>query len=238
MTLQDVYDYLLTGELSQVFMGEKDDFDCVSAESLKKLWSSVDLALTALYTRFLLEEKTLTLELTEAQRRYLIDVRYAKSNTDSDAPVKYIADLDMPYQSDLLRIEQVFDPEGEEQTLNVENEPCAFMTPNHRTLVVPTDYTEDSVTLHYRANHPKVERNLAESSPDLVEIELPTTHLQALMYYVAARTVTPVGMTSEFHDGNNYWALYENTCAGLEARNFTVDLERSTANRFKQNGWV
>lgn len=73
-------------------------------------------------------------------------------------------------------------------------------------------------------------------NPEITKVELPSSHLQALLYFVASRTYNPIGMTGEFNAGNNYNAKYEAECQGLEAAGLQV--ERGI-NNFKLNwsGW-
>ena len=62
-------------------------------------------------------------------------------------------------------------------------------------------------------------------------------YLEALLMFVASRIMNPVGMSAEFHDGNNYAAKYEMACKKLEDQN--VRLDKVTNNdRITRNGWA
>lgn len=60
-----------------------------------------------------------------------------------------------------------------------------------------------------RANHPKIVKGIKQFDSMKVQVQLPETHLSALLLFVASRAYTPVGMTSEFNPGNNYAVRYE-----------------------------
>lgn len=237
-TLMDIYDHLTHGELVQVYTGqERDDFGCLSEDTLYRLWSSVQLGLTALHKRFLLREGSLILAYDGSRNTFVIDKKYAQSNTESAEPVKYILDTTSPFQDDLLRIEQVFNPEDIEQLLNVEGNADSFQTTDYRTLKVPLLYEGETLRVNYRANHPAVDKNTAQSSPSSVTIELPPSHLEPLLYFVAARVTTPIGMVADHHEGNSYLRKYENACRQLEDWNYQTDLSRDST-RLERNGWV
>ncbi|TNE95309.1 MAG: hypothetical protein EP328_10090, partial [Gammaproteobacteria bacterium] len=215
MTLEEVFEQLSAGELAQVFLAEGGTGEVPKEKRLQVL-AHIKLGLTALHKRFLLREGTITIGLVEGQQKYVIDKLYAASNTKSTAPVKYIQDSADPYLSDLLKIERVYAEDGTELSLNVVDDPDSAFTPNFKTLVLPEDLEGTTVKVVYRADHPVIDPILAKAVPFKVEIELPPGHLEPLLYFVASRVMNPIGMTNDFHDGNNFAAKYEMACQQLE----------------------
>ena len=69
------------------------------------------------------------------------------------------------------------------------------------------------------------------------EIELPYSHLEALLYFIASRVHNPIGMANEFHAGNSWAAKYEHECVRLEQLNLRVDQGEDNTN-FCRNGWI
>lgn len=235
MNLQQVFDYLADGELSQVFMGIGDG-GRVPVENYGKLISSINLGLTDLHRRFLLKERVLEVELVDALTKYYLKSEYGESSTSSQ-PVKYIKDTSDPFTDDLIKIERILDDEGVEIALNVVDDPCSIRTPDMTTLVVPEELETQSLLVYYRANHPNLSTSQATTDPSLVEVNLPITHLQALLYFVASRVLNPVGMTNEFHEGNSYLAKYEAACAAIMNGGVLVDTQGDNT-RLERNGWV
>lgn len=217
MTLQDIIDQLSTGELRTAFLGDTTDGEPLGEYRTNALITHVKMGLTALHTRFNLKERMHVLPLTIGTQSYT---------------------LNLP---DLLRIESVRDLNNDEYLINVLNDPESLHTPNYRTLDVPSDLAEilDTPTLQvfYRANHPTIDP-LAKYLPlDRTEIDLPHTHLEPLVLYVASRVMNPVGMDQQFHTGNNYAAKYEQACQRLELTGYQLD-QADSQNRFISNGWV
>lgn len=212
MTLNDIFDQLSYGELAQVVMGTGDTGKVPEAERLR-IAASVQLGLTALHKRFLLKEQTVQVDLVENQQSYILDV------------------------PDILMIERVYDDDGCELMLNVMNDERSIRTPTHRSLLVPDGLATAFLKVVYRANHPEFNNIYVEALPSKVKVDLPMTHLEPLLYYVASRVLNPVGMVSEFHEGNNYSTKYEASCQRLEQLNMRVDTQESNT-RLCRNGWV
>lgn len=235
MTLDDIFNQLSFGELSQISIGNSDA-GLVGMPDRLRVAASVELALAALYKRFLIKEGTVIVEMIDGLNTYVLDNKYSENSVEV-VPYKYIKDATNPFTNDVIKVERIYDESGLELALNVIDDPYAIRTPNLKTLVVPPDLKTSLLTVMYRASHPKFDRGLVVTSPEEVEIEMPMSYLEALLFYVAARITTPVGMTSEFHDGNNYMAKYEAACSELEAQNIRVDT-LGTNDRLVRNGWV
>jgi hypothetical protein len=236
MNLQDVFDQLSYGELSQLFVGTGNAGE-IPVDRRKKIAASVSLGLTELYKRFLLKEKRVKVAYDKTRSTYVLHSDYAETNTRSVAPVKYIMDTDSPFTDDVLQIERVYLDNGTELRLNsLDAEDSVRLTATNMFLAPSTLETE-YLEVVYRANHPALNPIYVEALPSNVEIELPITHLEPLLLYVASRVHTPVGMNNEFHDGNNYAAKFEVACQRLDQLNMRVDTVGHNT-RFEDNGWV
>jgi hypothetical protein len=238
MTLQEIFDQLSHGELSQVFIGEGGEaVDGIRKEDRLKILSHIKLGLTKLFTRFLLREGTMVIGLVDGKQSYILDKKFAASNDKSTELVKYIQDTDDPYTQDLLKIERVYDADGLELSLNIIDDPDSIRTTSFNSLIVPTTFEGSTLTVIYRAKHPEINEILAKAVPFKTEIEIPPTHLDALLLFIASRVHNPIGISSEFHDGNNYAAKYEQACQELEKHGY--NLTTSGVNeRLELNGWV
>lgn len=223
MKLSEVFSQLAYGELSQLSLGTLTD-DELSEDTHAPLLAHVNLGLTAIYKRFNLKEGRLVFPLSQSGNVYKLGV------------------------ADLNKIERVYTAEGTELPLNDANSPLSCYTPQLNILRVnkkivnkdqdlPEKYRTDGLEVVYRANHAKIVAKGGVIIPEKVELELPDSHLEALLYFVASRAHNPIGMVNEFNAGNNWAAKYEMECQRLELLNLEVD-ESNENNRLNKNGWV
>ena len=248
MKLSEIFTQLTVGELSQLSIGSSVDGK-IPETSYPKLIPHVNLALTALYKRFPLKEGVVMVNLQSNMTNYPLNVNYAVSNRRSRETTRFIMDSTAePFIEDVLKIERVYTDSGKELGLNDESNPYSLFTPTATTLRVPASIVAGDISLPdgvktthlkvvYRANHPQIVMGLAGFEPERVEIELPYSHLEPLLFYIASRMHNPIGMTTEFNMGNNFAAKYENSCLELEMKNLRID-QGSQNTRLERNGWV
>ena len=249
MTLQEIFDQLTHGELSQISIGGAEQGK-IDKKNYAAIINHINLALSTIYKRFSLKQGRVLLGLVPGKTRYEIHNKFAQSNVDSEELVKYLRDSQDPYRNDLLKIERVLTEDGHDLVLNDETTPYALLTPNYKTLLVPLDIVERKqglpdelktgvLDLVYRANHHKLilKDEWGVDYFDELEVELPDAYLEALLYFVASRINNPIGMTNEFHAGNSYSAKYEQECARLEMLNLEVDQGYQNT-RLRAGGWV
>lgn len=223
MKLQEIFDQLGYGEFSQVSIGGQAA-GVINEVNHKTVLGHLDLGLTALYTRFNLKERKLTIPLQPDADTYSLQVK------------------------DIIKIEKITTDAGVEVSLNLEGDPLSCFTPSLNSLRVPKilldqddalpeDLKTDGLTIWYRANHPKLSTAFGLMLPEMKEVELPMSHLQALLYFVASRVYNPIGVGQEFNAGNTWYGKYEGECQRLEATNIQVD--RGFENtRLERAGWV
>lgn len=248
MKLQEVFDQLTHGELSQLSIGGNET-GVIAPSSYNRLVPHVNLALTALYKRFPLKEGRLNLELQAGRTTYPINSRYAVTSKTSREAVRYIKDtVSEPFLDDIHKIERVYTSAGHEFGLNDEADFYGMHTPSATVLRVHPDVVSKAISLPdelktstlevvYRANHKLIVADGADLEPESIELELPYSHLEPLLFYIASRVHTPTGMTNETNMGNTYFAKYEASCQQIEALNLRVD-QGSQNTRLQSNGWV
>ena len=248
MTLQDIFDQLKYGELSQISIGGNDQ-GVLDENNWEPLIAHINLGLMALYKRFFLKEGRVTVKLLPDKTRYLLHSDYSVLSQRRPAEEKYILDTaDNRFDDDILKVEEVMTDAGFTLFLNNAASPYSVFTPTTYSLRVPSVIVNqgndlpdtlktENLELVYRANHPKIVVPLGYFDPDRVEIELPASHLEALLFYVASRVSNPIGMTNEFHAGNSWFARYEQACLELENKNLQID-QGMQHTRFERNGWV
>lgn len=248
MKLQEIFTQLSYGELSQICVGGAAA-GVIDDSNYQQVTAHVNLGLTALYKRFPLKEGRLVIGLLPEHINYTLTSAYALNNMKSKVTERYIQDtVTERFTDDILKVERVYTDRGKEFGLNDDNDPYAFMTPSSITLRapkalafgwsdLPTHLRTNTIEVVYRANHPIYNPDVGSFDPERIEIELPYTHLEPLLYFVASRFNNPVGMANEFHAGNSYYAKYEASCQALEAVNLRVD-QVSQENRLQRMGWV
>lgn len=247
MKLSEIFDQLTYGELSQLNLGG-GEAGAINESNYKQIVAHVNMGLLALYKRFPLKGNSINLSLQSGRFSYPLHSKYAVSNTASTEPVKYILDtVDDPFTDDLFKVESVLTESDWELGLNDDSDYYACSTPSANVLRVPADIVMVSpdlpdqlrttyLEINYRASHPVI---VLGDTPDIdaIELELPYSHLEPLLLYIASRVNNPIGMTNEFHAGNSYAAKYEQACQQLETFNLNVD-QGSQNTRLEKNGWV
>lgn len=248
MKLQEVFDQLTYGELSQLSIGG-NEMGVISPANYNRLVPHVNLGLTQLYKRFPLKEGRFKLELQSNRTVYPLTSKYAVSSRSSQELVRYIKDsLSAPFKEDIHKIEKVVASTGYEYSLNDESDEYGMFTPSATVLRVSLDVADQvmdlpdelktrMVEIVYRANHPLIIADGADLEPDLINLELPYSHLEPLLLFIASRVHTPTGMTNETNMGNTYFAKYEAACQLLEVKGLQVD-QGSQNSRLYRNGWV
>lgn len=251
MKLQEIFDQLSAGELIQMSIGGQEA-GVLSPENYHLIIPHINLGLAALYKRFNLKQGRLTVLLQPGLQNYVLDARAAVSYTKPSTYPKYILDsAGAPFKDDILKIEQVLTSEGIEYGLNDAGNIWSMLTPTSNTIRIPEELVDGSFglgnfpdslrssTLHvvYRANHFKIVIPLGYFDPTRVDMELPYSHLEPLLWFIASRVNNPVGMTNEFHAGNAYYQKYELACQQLEVSNLQID-SVGYNNRLRRNGFA
>lgn len=237
MKLSEILSQLTFGEFNQLAIGgaEKGKID---EKNYPAVISHINLGLTALFRRFPLKEGRVTLRPVPGQLVYPLDSKFAVSNVRSKETTRYLIDsaTDKFDDDTLIKVERVLDLSHTEVPLNVDHDPESCFTPAMNVIRIPTMAVDDLI-LVYRQNHPQIVVPSGYFDPTKVEVDLPYTHLEALLYFVASRAHNPVGMVNEFHKGNSYAAKYEAVCAELEYNNIKPDHGWENM-RLPKGGWV
>lgn len=223
MKLRIVLDQLTYGELSQLALVDQSTGQ-IPTSKYPMVVAHINLGLTDLFKRFKLKEGRTWVALQPGQVLYR-----AKS-------------------PDVLKIEQVFSDKGVPFPMNDSTNKYSVVTPSLTTMQLhpdvvskaaglPDEYKTDRVEVTFRANHRQLVATIDEEiDPDEVELELPMSHLQALLLFVASRVHNPIGMTGEFNAGNNYAAKYEAEVASLMMGGLQLETQNENT-KFERNGW-
>lgn len=231
MNLKEIMDDLHFGELSQISLGGTLP-NGVGIEDYGNIRSHVERTLTILHRRFRLKEGRLVIPLEEGKTEY-------KLESDS-LPVMKVEHVLWP---DGLDKELVREPKGNVKylPLNDDGADITVYTPKFTTMTVPSkvwEYGARELIVVYRGGHERLDPNVADVTPEEVEIDLPEAFREPLMLNIAAQIMNPTGPAMEgFHEGNNYAQKFEAACAGLENNGWEVNTVFENRG-FQRSGFV
>ena len=105
-----------------------------------------------------------------------------------------------------------------------------------RDPMLPPELQSKFLTVDMKLNHPKIEW-YEGADPESFELQLPEPYLSALLFFIASRIHTPIGMTNEGNLTNIWYSKYLSECQLLEGKGIQVDYGMIN-NRLIRNGWV
>lgn len=248
MKLQDVFDQLSTGELSQISIGKRDP-GSIEESNWDKVLPAVNLGLTALYKRFLLKEGLITIDLLPNKYQYTLHSDYAIGSVRKPSEPKYLrAVSSSKFEDDIQKIERVITDTGYDLPLNDSALQYSVRTTQKTVIMVPRSivdklpslpdgYKTSALAVVYRASHKRIVIPIGYFDPSRVEIELPVEYLHALALFVASIIHTPIGLANEGQTGNNYGVMYEMECVRLENEGLGIGTGQGNT-RFSHGGWI
>lgn len=234
MRLSYIFEQLTYGELSQLSLGGSDNIGIQPADYVGIL-PYINLALTELHKRFDLKLSEVIIQQYDELQLYTLHSDYAESNTESQEPYKYIMDsVYQPFVDDVLKIESVFNEDGEELFLNDPTAVWTINTPSFNVIQIPYPEKENTLLVTYRANH-EIIYDSAIIDPANVEIKIPHTLLEALLLYIAHRKYANLH-TDNDPEVNNLLAKFEASCARVKALGLIND-DNTTNTKLDENTW-
>ncbi len=232
MKLSELFDQLVYGELANTVIGKQG----ISVNNYPSMITHINLGLYELYKRFNLKKDSVIVQQFAAIKEYSLNSKYSLSNTDSLEAIRYIVDnTGKPFTDNILKIETIVNTLDDVPfALNQFNDPDSINLINLTSFTVPKPVDELLIKVVYRANHQRI---LVETLDPLnQEIELPITHLEALLYYIASRYHGSLPSVDGVNEGNNYVGKFERSCLKISELGL-VNKEEDTNYRIHSNGW-
>lgn len=229
MLLSDIINDLRCGELAA--HGIFASYPVMSDLNKEKLLLGINSGLLALYTRFPLLTKEIVIRELDNLTLYKLSSKYAYSNTASQE-VKYIMDTkEDPFIDDVLRIDAIFDGDGEELILN--NTTCCrvALTPSMDTIEIPTPFLGSCLSVVYRARHPLVK-------DDTTDIILPEHFRPALLAYIAHRIYSGSAGQDGMALSQAMYQKYELICSQYVDEGLVNRADGELYQQFNIGGWV
>lgn len=203
MNIDDIFSDLQYGELSKHGMFA----DTLSENDKERLITHINIALTALYTRFPLLTRELTLVQIGGRTAYVLSKEHAVTNTTDVGYDKYIIDTPTaPFNNDLVKIVEVYDELGNEIAMNDWTACPVVVTPAYNIIEIPQVVDTNALFVIYQAKHPVV-------SLQNKEIHLPEQFRPALLAYIAHRVYSGGTAQEHINLSNMMLQKYELVCA-------------------------
>lgn len=207
----------------------------IQTSDYPRIVSHINLALTALYSRFPVKSEEVVIRLQDHIQVYYLDRRFAVTNTESTEPIKYLDDSKyMPFNDNVLGIDEVYNEMGETLFLNDEGQYWSIHTPSHNSIQIPYPEKENALIVKYRAGPVKlVAKGL---DPETQHVDLPNALLEPLLYFVASRAFSNLN-SDQNAEGNNYATKYEASCRKIEELGLIIKDSHINV-RLDEAGWI
>lgn len=232
MILKELVDYLIYGDLSQVFIGTDAP---IRPENIKKLSININAALLEIYkTLPLLEEEVIIQQYAHISNYHLIK-DYAETNVASPKPYKYIKDSSYrPFKDNVLRIVRAYTELGDEVVLNDPIMTDSWYTPTYNTITIPYPSNDSAISIIYYG-YPK----LIEINEDIdlnTEVDIPLFILEPLSIFMCHKILSPISTNSN-NEATNYLARFTKLMNDILLSG-VLNIEYPTNLRLENNGWV
>jgi hypothetical protein len=232
MNISELFADLSFGELSTLSLAQDGD-GIITDAGKESIIRFTNEGLLKLYTRFVLKQSDVVLDLVDSITNYHLLLKFAQSQAGiSTQPYLYIRDtFEEPFQEDVLRIMSVFSECGE-LPLNNESDHRSVFTPQFNVLQVPNPVTGQALSATYQAKHPLL------MLEDLTqEIDLPDVLVPALRSWIAYRAFGKPQTQEAQVMSQGHLAAFEATCAEVISLDLVGQSQSQTNTRFQRNGW-
>lgn len=206
MYLSDFFDELKYGELANLALGNIDG-DGILQKDIPRLIASVNSGLRELYAQFALKTSKVQVQLYDEVTEYRLHTDFAQSNTASTETYKYILDsVSAPFTNNLLLIDNIFDDEGEEYTLNESYDDFTINTPTYDTFEITFAHDESIIDVYYRAGPDNI--SIYGADPSAIWLPLPLQLMQCLTAFVLHKIHSSMGSGQEGSEAGMYYNKY------------------------------
>lgn len=235
MKLSTFMKNLALGELSNLALA---DSGYIAATKQPQIVMLTNEALLRLYTRFVLKEKDMMIEMREGITNYHLLKKYAISyfNPNNPPPIwdmPYILDMGRePFLEDVIKVLSVYSSTIGKLPLNDLEQPHSVFTPQSTVLQVPEVVPGGILGIEYQARHVP----LQVEDPD-ADIELPEVLEGALSSYVASKVFMHMNTQESTVKGQEHMLNYESICQDVIERDLVSSSYSTTNTRFAKRGW-
>lgn len=224
-----------------------------TTDQYNSLLAVIQEGLTRLYSRFLIRERHVLIEMRVGITFYHLKKLYTMQNGDRvRVPYPYIMDLpNDPFEEDVIKILQVMDSAGNVRPLNDPNRHDSLYTVQYDVLQNSYPRDLEALMVTYQANHPQLIKYLPpfhqpdtpEPEPGEFEYEyaeeimLPQALYPALDNYVAYMVYSRVGTAEAMAKAAVHMQVFDAVCLDAESMDLTNGSMSCTNTRFQNNSW-
>lgn len=234
MDITQLFTDLSHGELSNLAMSGEGSGE-IREKDRAKIISYTNEGLLRLYSRFVLKENDLVIELVDHITNYHLIPKFAESNfPEAGEDYPYIKDLHREkFEGDVIRIMAVYSNTQGQMPLNDDNAYFSLFTPQGNVLQFPNPVTGHALSIHYQAKHPPLSLdNMA------LEIQLQDTLQGALKAYIAYKVYSHMNMEGSVAAAQGHLGMYEAICQEVIDRDLVANSVSTTNTRFAKRGWI
>ena len=230
MQLKELLQRLCEGEFDGLAVGHQVDGGPLD-QHYAKLVRHIDLGLLELHKRFPLKIREAFIQQYDHIQNYKLNERYAATNKDSKESTKYICDsrFNKFTNSSFLRIDTLFNELGAPVVMDDMGQQYSMFISGHDTIQVPYPDSANNFVVHYKAGHPLLPTDRIED----VEVDIPYTHLEPLLFYVASRVLIKV----DPEGAQGYMMRFENSCMQITQLNLAYTMN-TPPEQFARGGWI
>lgn len=234
MTVTEFLQRLSYGPLSNLAIGGSGSGTC-DPDKVPSLVNYTNEGLLHLYSRFILNERSLIIQMYDAITRYELSSARSRTVTPTDPlQVQYVMDSELdPFTDDLIKVLQIFDDIGREIKMNDQSVYGSIFTPQFNILQIPIPVDGLPLYLSYQAKHaPLVSTALGDT------INLPAVLEEALISYVAHKVFFHMNGQEHSAKSNEHLTKYEGVVAEVLDKDL-VNSSTSTDNfsKFYERGF-
>lgn len=212
--------------------------DGVGIEALVPL---IEEGLTRLYSRFILREKQVIIEMRVGTTFYHFKRMFSVTGADPiQVPYPYIMDLpNEPFVEDVIKVLRVYDTQDVLRPLNDPNQINSVFTPQPDILQNPYPRELEALMVNYQAGPEPLYTLNVDGNVELVdEFYLPPVLVPALANYVAYMVYSRINTAESSAKAASHLQIYEMICKDAEMFDLVNNSKSSTNLRFGQNGWA
>jgi hypothetical protein len=236
MKLTEIFHALEYGELStQTSLVET--VTGVLPENYNKVISFINLGLANIHEKLNVKLGDAYILMLDGVAEYYLDSKYAFSNPNGDPDVRYILDSPAtPYKNNAIKILEAFTEIGEPLPINDRTEEKSVFTPSQLSIQIPWKVAGDVINIVYRAAPDLIILSEYDDIGD-IEVDLPRTYLEPLLYYIAYQHFAGVGGQSGTPTSLGYFQKYQARMQEIEF-NGVPNKDLSASTDFQKGGWV
>lgn len=233
MTLQELFKRLSYGPLSNLNLANDGNGTILDAKK-PSIVEFTNEALVRLFTRFVLLEKEVILQMQEDVSFYEIKLANALSQAGT---YQYVRDsVAEPFDEDILRIQAVYDAAGTKLTLNDPSLPYSLFTPKQDTLQVVKPIAGQPLYVTYQARHPIL--SLETPIVDTQVIDVPLVLEEALLSYISANVYGAMNGQENQASSATHMNTFNSICAEIVDRDILSNSTSTRGCKLSDRGFV